>query len=114
MQPHIKNKMSKKGGILPGDPDYYENKDWMGDVNERDIEKIDPDKWQGSDDPKRSTAQSFPADANDNLPGCAFANATSSFRVFALTDGFTTIMFGVDAALTIGAKSFSGEYWGFS
>ena len=51
----------------------------------------------------------LPADAKLISPGFDFASASSSFRFEACTDGCTTIMFGVDAALTIGAKSFSGE-----
>jgi hypothetical protein len=50
-----------------------------------------------------------PAEANDKEPGLAFANAINSSSVEAFTDGLTTRIFGVDAALTIGAKSRSGE-----
>jgi len=56
----------------------------------------------------------LPAEANVSLPGSTFASATNSFSELALIDGLTTRMFGVEAPLVIGVKSFSGLYVGFS
>jgi hypothetical protein len=64
--------------------------------------------------PHRWLVLPLPADANVSLPGSAFANETNSFSELALTEGLTTMMFGVDAPLVIGVKSFSGIYGGFS
>jgi hypothetical protein len=46
-----------------------------------------------------------PDDANDSLPGLAFASATSSATVFAGTAGFTTSTLGLEITEVIGVIS---------
>ena len=60
--------------------------------------------------PARCPALPLLPDANESLPGLAFARAINSATEFAGTDGLSTSTFGVTATSVTGAKSFSASY----
>ena len=59
--------------------------------------------------PARWIEPPWPMDAKLSLPGCAFANATSSLTDCAGTAGLTTRYIGEKYSIDTGAKSFTGS-----
>src|SRR5512140_2915063 len=57
-----------------------------------------------NDSPSMWLMLPMPEVANVYLPGLAFSSAINSVRFFALIDGPTESMFGIDAMLVIGAN----------
>ena len=62
-----------------------------------------------SSSPQRWLVVPLPPEAKLSEPGFALASAISSARFAAPSEGCTTIMFGVVAALVTGVRSFCGS-----
>ena len=59
--------------------------------------------------PERCVELPAPDEANDSLPGCAFASATSSTTDFAGTSGGTVSTLVIDVVKDTGSRSFDAS-----